>query len=80
MVTWASTFRKENCTRRRTNIKNWLVLGWEESYGNWEVLSVLFAAAAIETKVKEIFTEYMRYTQVKVDCWHKDNMDDPDAS
>jgi hypothetical protein len=22
----------------------------------------------------------MHYTQVKVECWHKDNMDDPDAS
>lgn len=58
----------------------WVILGWEESYGNWEVLSVLFDAAAVETKVKEIFTEYMHYPQVKVECWHKDNMDDPDAS
>lgn len=58
----------------------WLVLGWEESYGNWEVLSVLFEAAAVETKVKEVFTEYTHYTQVKVECWHRDNIDDPDAS
>ncbi len=33
----------------------WIVLGWEESYGNWEVLSVLFDAAAVEAKVKELF-------------------------
>lgn len=58
----------------------WIVLGWEESYGNWEVLSVLFDAAAVEAKVKEIFTEYMHYEHVKVECWHRDDADSPDAS
>ena len=52
----------------------------EEGYGNWEVLSVLFDAAAIEAKVKEIFTEYMHYKHVKVECWHRDDADSPNAS
>ncbi len=58
----------------------WIVLGWEESYGNWEVLGVLFDEATVEVKVKEILTEYMYYNHVKVECWHRDNADDPDAS
>lgn len=58
----------------------WIVLGWEESYGNWEVLSVLFDAAAVEAKVKELFGENEDYTEIKVECWHRDDADSPDAS
>lgn len=58
----------------------WIVLGWEENYGNWEVLSVLFDAAAIEAKVKEIFTEYAHYKLVKVERWHRDDADSPNAN
>lgn len=58
----------------------WIVLGQEENYDNWEVLSVLFDEAAVEVKVKEILTEYMHYNHVKVERWHRDAWDDPDAS
>lgn len=58
----------------------WVVLGWEESYGNWEVLSVLFNEAAVEPKVKEIFGENEYCNHIKVECWHRDAADDPDAS
>ena len=58
----------------------WIVLGWEESYGNWEVLSVLFDAAAVDVKVREIFDEYTHYHHVKVECWQRDYAGSPDAS
>lgn len=58
----------------------WIVLGWEEGYGNWEVLSVLFDAAAVDVKVREIFDEYTHYRHVKVECWHRDDVDSPNAS
>ena len=58
----------------------WIILGWEESYGNWEVLSVLFDAAVVEAKVKELFRENEDYTEIKVECWHRDDADSPDAS
>ena len=51
----------------------WIVLGWEESYGNWEVLSVLFDAAEVDARVEEIFTEFMDYESVKVEHWHRDD-------
>ena len=58
----------------------WVILGWEEGYGNWEVLSVLFDATVIEDKVKEIFTEYVHYKHVKVECWRRDYAGSPNAS
>lgn len=58
----------------------WIVLGWEENYGNWEILSVLFDATAVEQKVREIFDEYVYYHHLKVEYWHRDDADSPDAS
>lgn len=58
----------------------WIVLGWEENYGNWEVLSVLFDAAEVDARVKEIFTEFMDYESVKVEYWHRDDVDSPTAN
>ena len=58
----------------------WIVLGWEESYGNWEVLSVLFDAAEVDARVEEIFTEYTHYKHVKVEYWHRDYADSPTAN
>lgn len=58
----------------------WIVLGWEENYGNWEVLSVLFDAAEVDARVEEIFTEFMNYESVKVEYWHRDDADSPTAN
>lgn len=58
----------------------WLVLGCEESYGNWEVLSVLFDADAVQPAVAEIFAECSNYEELRVECWHRDDVDGWDAS
>ena len=58
----------------------WLVLGWDTVDGNWEVVKVLFDAAAIQPAVEEIFAECSNYEELRVECWHRDNVDDPDAS
>lgn len=58
----------------------WLVLGWDTKYGNWEVVKVLFNAAAIQPAVTEIFAECPNYDELLVECWHRDDVDDPDAS
>ena len=55
----------------------WLVLGWD---GNWEVVKVLFDAAAVQPAVAEVFAECSNYDELLVECWHRDDMDDPDAS
>lgn len=58
----------------------WLVLGWDNEYGNWEVLKVLFDVAAVQPAVMELFAECSNYEELRVECWHRDNADDPDAS
>lgn len=58
----------------------WLVLGWDSEYGNWEVVKVLFDAAAVQPAVMELFAECSNYEELRVECWHRDNMNDPDAS
>ena len=58
----------------------WLVLGWDTVDGNWEVVKVLFDAAVIQSALAEIFAECSNYEELRVECWHRDNMDDPDAS
>lgn len=58
----------------------WVILGWEETYGNWEVLSVLFDEKVVEVKLHEIFDCDPTCNQIKVECWHRDYADSPDAS
>lgn len=58
----------------------WIVLGWDTVDGNWEVLKVLFDETAIQPALAEIFAECSNYDGLRVECWHRDNMDDPDAS
>lgn len=58
----------------------WLVLGWDTKYGNWEVIKVLFEEAAIQPAVAELFAECSNYDELLVECWHRDDVDDPDAS
>lgn len=58
----------------------WLVLGWDTVDGNWEVVKVLFDEATIQSALAEIFAECTNYEELRVECWHRDNMNDPDAS
>ena len=58
----------------------WLALGWDTVDGDWEVVKVLFDAAAIQPAVAELFAECSNYDELRVECWHRDNVDDPDAS
>lgn len=58
----------------------WLVLGWDTVDGNWEVAKILFDEAAIQPVVAELFAECSNYDELLVECWHRDNVDDPDAS
>lgn len=58
----------------------WLVLGWNIVFGNWEVVKVLFDATAVQPTVAEVFAECPNYDELCVECWHRDDMDDPDAS
>lgn len=58
----------------------WLVLGWDIVFGNWEVVKVLFDATVVQPAVAEIFTECPNYDELCVECWHRDDMNDPDAS
>lgn len=58
----------------------WIILGWDTVDGNWEVVKVLFKAAAVQPAVAEIFAECSNYEELRVECWHRDEMDDPDAS
>ena len=53
----------------------WLVLGWDTEYGNWEVVKVLFDAAAVQPAVAEIFAECSNYEELRVECWHRDDLD-----
>lgn len=46
----------------------------------WETIDVLFDAAAVEPMVKEIFAEYAHYKRVRVEYWHGDDADSPDAN
>ena len=48
----------------------WVILGREETSGNWKVLSVLFNKNVVEVKIHEIFDCYPTYNQIKVECWH----------
>ena len=58
----------------------WLVLGWDTVDGNWEVLKVLFDESLIRGTVAELFAECSNYDELCVECWHRDDVDDPDAS
>ncbi|MBR2862944.1 MAG: hypothetical protein IKB97_05230 [Bacteroidaceae bacterium] len=58
----------------------WLVLGWDTVDGNWEVAKVLFDEAAIQPAVAELFAECSNYDELLVECWHRDDADDWDAS
>lgn len=58
----------------------WLVLSWDNEYGNWEVVKVLFDTDAVQPAILELFAECSNYDEFRVECWHRDNMDDPDAS
>lgn len=58
----------------------WVILGWDETYGNWEVLSVLFDEKFVEVKLHEIFDCAPTCTQIKVECWYRDYAGSPDAS
>ena len=58
----------------------WLVLGWDTMDGNWEVVKVLFDEAAVLPAVAEVFAECSNYEELRVECWHRDYMEDPDAS
>lgn len=58
----------------------WLVLGWDTVFGNWEVVKVLFDAAAIQPAIAELFAECSNYDELRVECWRRDDMDDWDAN
>lgn len=58
----------------------WLVLGWDTVDGNWEVVKVLFDEAAVQPAVAEIFAECSNYEELRVECWHRDDVDSWDAS
>ena len=58
----------------------WLVLGWDTMDGNWEVLKVLFDAAAVQPAITELFAECPNYDELRVECWHRDDVDGWDAS
>lgn len=53
----------------------WLVLGWDTMDGNWKVVKVLFNATAIQPAIEEIFTECPNYDELRIECWHRDNVD-----
>ena len=48
----------------------WVILGREETSGNWKVLSVLFNKNVVEVKIHEIFDCNPTCNQIKVECWH----------
>ena len=56
----------------------WILMVWD--CNDWEVMGVLFNADAVEPRVAELFGENEDYTEIKVECWHRDDTDDPDAS
>lgn len=56
----------------------WILMVWD--CDDWEVMGVLFEADAVEPRVAELFGENEDYTEIKVECWHRDYADDPDAS
>ena len=56
----------------------WILMVWD--CDDWEVLDVLFDADAVEPRVAELFEENEDYTDIKVECWHRDDIDSPDAS
>ena len=58
----------------------WLILGQDTANGNWEVMKVLFDAAAIQPAVVEIFAECANYEELQVEYWYRDNANDRDAS
>lgn len=53
----------------------WLILGWDTVLGNWEVVKVLFDAAAVRPAVAEIFAECSNYEKLRVKCWHREGWD-----
>jgi hypothetical protein len=56
----------------------WVVMVYD--YCEWEIMDVLFDADAVEPLVAELFGESEDYTEIKVECWHRDDIDSPDAS
>lgn len=56
----------------------WILMVWEHE--GWETIDVLFDAAAVEPTVEEIFAEHARYKRVRVEYWHRDDADSPDAN
>ena len=56
----------------------WILMVYD--YCEWEIMSVLFDADAVEPRVAELFGENEDHTEIKVECWHRDDIDSPDAS
>ena len=56
----------------------WILMVWD--CDDWEIMGVLFDAEAVEPRVAELFGENEGYTEIKVECWHRDDADSPDAS
>lgn len=56
----------------------WILMVWDCE--GWETIDVLFEAAAVESKIKEIFAEHTHYKRVRVEHWHRDDADSPDAN
>lgn len=56
----------------------WILMVWD--CDDWEIMSVLFDADAVEPRVAELFGENEDHTEIKVECWHRDDADSPDAS
>lgn len=56
----------------------WVVMVYDHC--EWEIMDVLFNVEAIEPLVAELFGESEDYIEIKVECWHRDDVDSPDAS
>ena len=58
----------------------WILRGWDTIDGQWVINKVLFNPLAVALAVREIFAECDHYDELVVECWHRDDVDDPDAS
>lgn len=60
------------------NMNIWILMVRECE--GWETINVLFEAAAVEPNIKEIFAEHTHYKCVRVEHWHRDDADSPNAN
>lgn len=59
-------------------MKIWILMVWD--CDDWEILGVLFNEEGVSARVNELFKESEDYTEIKVECWYKDDANEVNAN